>query len=185
LIRARLSQRCCWSAAWASRCAHADISRTEAAPLPLTVDADEAFYSNIIQNLVRVRAQRSCSLASVAHSARAFASHQVTNAVRFEDGKEVTVSVTCTAGVQPGGDSCGEADGAPGARAAGEGDANTTATHTLHATVTDHGRGLTAQEQERMWLAYEAAPSCSGGGTGLGLFVSRACARRAGATSAW
>jgi CheY-like chemotaxis protein len=54
------------------------------------------------------------------------------------------------------------------------------ATHTLHATVTDRGRGLTLHDCEHVFEAYEASSSANGGGTGLGLFIARTGARRAG-----
>jgi hypothetical protein len=40
----------------------------------------------------------------------------------------------------------------------------------LEARVTDHGRGLSPQECERVFDAYEAASASRGGGTGLGLY---------------
>jgi signal transduction histidine kinase len=45
-----------------------------------------------------------------------------------------------------------------------------TPTHALEARVTDHGRGLSARECERVFDAYEATSAAAGGGTGLGLF---------------
>lgn len=82
----------------------------------------------------------------------------VTNALKFEDGHGVVVHTCCEAG-------------------GGGGDGTT---HTLLARVTDHGRGLTSEQCDRMFRAYEAAPPGLGGGSGLGLYISRACARRAG-----
>jgi CheY-like chemotaxis protein/anti-sigma regulatory factor (Ser/Thr protein kinase) len=81
----------------------------------------------------------------------------VTNALRFEAGRGVRVWLRCEAVA-----------------------ASEDATHALLATVADQGRGLTAEEVETVFRAYAAAPSERGGGTGLGLFVAREYARRAG-----
>ena len=96
------------------------------------------------------------------------AARQITNGAKFEDGRGVEVRVRCRPGVPP------PRDGAASSSAAGE------PTHTLEATVTDRGRGMTAAECERVFGAYEAAASSAGGGSGLGLYIARACARRAG-----
>jgi CheY-like chemotaxis protein len=53
-------------------------------------------------------------------------------------------------------------------------------THTLLVTVTDGGRGLSAEQCGRIFNAYECAPASQGGGHGLGLYIARACARRSG-----
>jgi CheY-like chemotaxis protein len=139
----------------------------------------------------------------------------VTNALKFENGRGVTVTVACRAGGAGGTaiDAAAEEDGSAAAAAASaeakeaERGGGASTTHTLEVTVTDRGHGLSAAECERIFQAYEAAPSSRGGGTGLGLFsacpfprssacacrhltislvvaavpaVSRACARRAG-----
>ena len=106
-------------------------------PLPTSVTADRNFLNMILQNLL-------------------------TNALRFHEGRGVTVSLRCAAG-------------APAAAATEHG-----ATHTLEAVVTDRGRGLTAQQSIHAFEAYEASRPEEGGGSGLGLYISRACACRAG-----
>ena len=80
----------------------------------------------------------------------------------------------CLPGVPP------PRDGETGASADADADAASAPTHTLEATVTDQGRGMTAAECERIFGAYEAAAASAGGGSGLGLYIARACARRAG-----
>jgi CheY-like chemotaxis protein len=93
-------------------------------------------------------------------------------------------------------DAAGSADGDA------DGDAPPRRTHVLEASVADRGRGMSAQQCDSIFQPYEAAASSAGGGacstrcirhgyaaadvllfvagTGLGLFISRACARRAG-----
>jgi CheY-like chemotaxis protein len=88
----------------------------------------------------------------------------VTNATRFQDERGVAVRVSCAAG---------------GGTAAVEG-FTSPPTHTLEATVADCGCGLSPHDCARVFEAYEAAPTARGGQSGLGLFISRTCARRAG-----
>jgi two-component system sensor histidine kinase/response regulator len=99
-----------------------------------------------------------------AHGCCASHAAQVTNATRFQDERGVTVRVSCAAG--------GGGAAAPGFPQA--------PTHTLEASVADRGCGLSPHDCARVFEAYEAAPSDRGGQSGLGLFISRTCARRAG-----
>ena len=101
---------------------------------------------------------------------------QITNAAKFEEGGGVEVRVRCVPGVPPPRDG----DAAAGALSACAIADAAAPTHTLEATVSDHGRGMTPAECERVFGAYEAAAASKGGGSGLGLYISRACARRAG-----
>ncbi len=80
---------------------------------------------------------------------------QVTNALKFENGLGVRVTTSCTAGVaESSGDevaaSCADADAAP-----------RPATHTLFATVTDRGCGLTPQQCDRVFEAYVAGSTAN------------------------
>ena len=80
----------------------------------------------------------------------------VTNAVKFSPAGSV-VTVRAGSGVRPRG-------GPP---------------H-LVVTVTDTGRGMTPDEAKACFTAGTAAPTSQGGGTGLGLFLSRSFARLMG-----
>ena len=78
------------------------------------------------------------------------------NALKFQEGCGVTLSAT----FQPD-----EADADGGM---------------LLVSVADKGCGMSAEQAERCFLAFEAASAQKGGGTGLGLFIGRTLARRAG-----
>jgi signal transduction histidine kinase len=172
-----------------------------AAPLPRTVTADKTFLCSILQNL----GAHDCLLCL--HQARvltqkcvrsAFHLLPVTNAIKFEAGGGVTVSLSCVAGVdaRPTADTAAAASPTPlppmtplaQSRCGGSSDSELTAsnsahegaafstpapTHTLIASVSDRGRGLSSAQAARVFDAYEAADSSAGGGTGLGLFSAR------------
>ena len=121
----------------------------------------------------------------------------MTNAIKFDDGRGVAVSLRCETASPPARrpprvSSCGTLAAAlsldsPRVSAcspAGEhntcGAAQLPPTHTLVATVADRGPGIAPQDCERIFRPYEAASQASGGGAGLGLHIARACARRAG-----
>lgn len=78
------------------------------------------------------------------------------NALKFQEGRGVTLSAT----FQPD-----EADADGGM---------------LLVSVADKGCGMSAEQAERCFLAFEAASAQKGGGMGLGLFIGRTLARRAG-----
>ena len=75
----------------------------------------------------------------------------VTNACKFADGSDVTVSTSVD---EP-------PDAAPGGAA------------TLRLVVADGGRGMSAEECARAFEPYYRAPSHRGGGTGLGLYICK------------
>ena len=113
----------------------------EQQPLPAVVEgSDRGCFCQIFQNLL-------------------------TNAIKFEAGGGVRVTVRCEPAI----------DGLAGTAADGG-----SATHLLRAAVADCGRGLSEEDAKSVFDAYEAAPPAMGGGTGLGLFVARSCARAAG-----
>ena len=125
-------------------------------PLPARVRGDCALFCHALQNLL-------------------------TNAIKYHDGTGVRVSVACEPGVAaPTSDLVNEAPTTPAQTSPGGGSEGWEPTHTLLVTVTDGGRGLTAEQQARIFNAYECAPASQGGGHGLGLYIARACARRAG-----
>ena len=107
----------------------------------------------------------------------------LTNGIKYDDGAGVRVSVTCEPGVSA--PACDPLD-----TAAAEAPAPTTPqqtppgglewepTHPLLVTVTDGGRGISAEQCACIFNAYECAPASQGGGHGLGLYIARACARR-------
>ena len=111
--------------------------------------------------------------------------------IKFEDDRGVHVAVACTAGA-PAAPLSDEAQApAPDAPASTNGNAAVGAapphneaswapTHTLLVSVRDRGRGMSEEQCARAFAPYEASPTSQGGGTGLGLFIARACARRAG-----
>lgn len=139
-------------------CAQSNIGWTnEAEPLPVLVEADRSFFCQILQNLVR-------HLCAASWSGLLTAAAQVTNATRFQDERGVTVRVSCAAG---------------GGGAAKPGFLQVP-THTLEVSVADRGCGLSPRDCARVFEAYEAATPARGGQSGLGLFISRTCARRAG-----
>ena len=94
----------------------------------------------------------------------------VTNAIKFSRGSEVRVTA--------------RTEDAPGATAplhppmAGPASAATPAM--LRVAVADAGAGLTAEDCERIFRVFEHAAPEKGGGTGLGLHISRAFARAMG-----
>ncbi len=122
----------------------------------------------------------------------------VTNGMKFEDGGGVLVSLSCVEGVDapPPADAAAAASPTPlppmtplaqrccsgssdgdlaASNSAHDGAASGTPapTHTLIASVSDRGRGLSSAQAARVFDAYEAADSSAGGGTGLGLFSAR------------
>lgn len=50
----------------------------------------------------------------------------------------------------------------------------------LEGSVTDWGSGMEAAEAARVFDLYTAGPTAKGGGSGVGLYIARICARRAG-----
>ena len=126
-------------------------------PLPARVRGDCALFCHALQNLL-------------------------TNALKYDDGTGVRVSITCGPGVAVpanGVASVAEAYATPSQTSLGGGE-EWKPTHTLLVTVTDSGRGLSPEQCGRIFNAYECAPASQGGGHGLGLFIARACAQRAG-----
>ena len=112
--------------------------------------ADRSFFCHVLQNLV-------------------------TNALKFEEGRGVTIAVHCL----PLPEAAAREEAPPNMQAGSHDASAATAeavTHTLEVTVTDRGRGLTAEECERVFAAYEAASVSSGGGSGLGAAFTLASA---------
>ena len=108
----------------AMRMTHSAVKLTwtdEVAALPRSVCGDGGRLSQILLNLL-------------------------TNASKFADGSEVTVSMRC--------EQTGEGDGTQ-----------------LTMVVADGGRGMSAEECGRVFESYYRAPAHMGGGTGLGLYV--------------
>ena len=81
----------------------------------------------------------------------------LTNAAKFADGSDVTVSTRVEAAAAPE-----DAASASPERPA-----------TLRIVVTDGGRGMSAEECAHVFEPYYRAPSHRGGGTGLGLYICK------------
>jgi signal transduction histidine kinase len=97
---------------------------------------------------------------------------QITNALKFEEGRGVFFALSCSAGGVVSGAASPPKQQQQHESSAGASSADEAPppTHVLEARVTDHGRGLSPQECERVFDAYEAASASRGGGTGLGLY---------------
>jgi signal transduction histidine kinase len=127
-------------------------------PLPASVTADRSFFTGVLQNLVRLQPLPHAHAHDLSSSRSCCRSRcwlrQITNALKFEEGQGVFVSLSCA--LLSAGDVA--------AAAAAVDDGADAPTHVLEARVTDHGCGLTPQQCDRIFEAYEAAAAASGGG---------------------
>jgi signal transduction histidine kinase len=143
--------------------AHSAASRMvctdEASLLPALVVGDGDRTSQIVLNLLtstHARAAGACFSARLADTLTRYACvFCSTDAAKFADGTDVTVSARC----EPAESASAAADGG--------------AAYTLTLVVSDGGRGLCPEECVRIFEPYYRSPTHKGGGTGLGLWVCK------------